>query len=243
MRFDRRAPAGVTLRALATLQTVGIIERGEVGGAVGAFGVTEALDLLEWKRTIFAAYEDVRATADSESAWERWRATRDYLYRAHPQSPLPESMRGSFGGCRFHPYDPSFRVVGAVEDLPAEPRPLAVSSGGVFSFTRIGVVRFDLAGGQQELELTWNDGYGGGLFLAFRDTTSGATTYGGGRYLFDTVKGADLGIDRDAGTIVLDFNFAFNPSCSYDPRWACPLAPQANDLSVAVTVGELAPAG
>ena len=91
---------------------------------------------------------------------------------------------------------------------------------------------------EHELELNWNDGYGGGIFVAFTDETSGDSTYGGGRYLIDTVKGADLGFDRTAGTAVLDFNFAFNPSCSYDARWACPLAPAANRLPIAVTAGE-----
>ena len=89
-----------------------------------------------------------------------------------------------------------------------------------------------------ELELSWNDGYGGGIFLAFSDDTTGGTTYGGGRYLIDTVKGADLGFDGEARTVVLDFNFAYNPSCSYDPRWTCPLAPAANRLPLAVTAGE-----
>ena len=96
-------------------------------------------------------------------------------------------------------------------------------------------------GVEHELELTWNDGYGGGIFLAFTDETSGTTSYGGGRYLIDTVKGADLGFDRENHTAVLDFNFAFNPSCSYDPRWACPLAPPANRLPIAVTAGEQHP--
>jgi uncharacterized protein (DUF1684 family) len=61
---------------------------------------------------------------------------------------------------------------------------------------------------------------------------------GGGRYLFDTVKGSDLGFDRTRSEIVLDFNFAYNPSCSYDPRWACPLASQANVLPIEIAAGE-----
>jgi uncharacterized protein (DUF1684 family) len=83
------------------------------------------------------------------------------------------------------------------------------------------------------------DGYAGGLFLSFRDATSGKETYGAGRYLFDTAKGADLG--GEGGRLVLDFNFAYNPSCSYDPRWACPLAPPENRLPVAVRAGERTP--
>ena len=66
-------------------------------------------------------------------------------------------------------------------------------------------------------------------------TTGGS--YGGGRYLLDTVKGADLGGDGDA--LVVDLNFAYAPSCAYDPAWACPLAPAGNRVEVAVPVGEL----
>jgi uncharacterized protein (DUF1684 family) len=87
-----------------------------------------------------------------------------------------------------------------------------------------------------ELELYWLEGYGGGVFLPFRDATAGAETYGAGRYLLDTVKGSDLGMQD--GRLVLDFNFAYNPSCSYDDRWACPLAPPANRLEAVIRAGE-----
>ena len=86
----------------------------------------------------------------------------------------------------------------------------------------------------------WLASYGGGVFVPLKDSTAGATTYGGGRYLIDTVKGADLG--GHDGTLVLDFNFAYNPSCAYDPMWACPLAPAGNVVDAAVTAGELVPA-
>ena len=82
--------------------------------------------------------------------------------------------------------------------------------------------------------------------MPLRDRTSGHATYGGGRYLIDTAKGADLGSGTDetsAATLVLDFNFAYHPSCTYDPAWACPLAPPGNVLDVEVPVGELMPAG
>jgi uncharacterized protein len=95
---------------------------------------------------------------------------------------------------------------------------------------------FDLYGYSLKLNLYWFRSYGGGLFLSFRDSTSGKQTYGGCRYLLDTVKGADLGASD--GRLVLDFNFAYQPSCSYDPRWICPLAPAANRMTVAVLAGE-----
>ncbi|HEX2048996.1 MAG TPA: DUF1684 domain-containing protein, partial [Actinomycetota bacterium] len=124
---------------------------------------------------------------------------------------------------------------------PAEPvtYDIATSTESSYSFTRFGVARFELRGRALELEVYWLEGYGGGVFLPFRDATSGAQTYGGGRYLLDTVKGADLGHDGDR--LVLDFNFAYNPSCAYDPRWTCPLAPPRNRLDVAVHAGERAP--
>ena len=95
---------------------------------------------------------------------------------------------------------------------------------------------FELAGREQSLDLYWLDGYGGGVFLSFADATSGTETYGACRYLLDTVKGSDLG-ERD-GRLVLDFNFAYNPSCAYDPRWVCPLAPPGNRLPEPIRGGE-----
>ena len=80
------------------------------------------------------------------------------------------------------------------------------------------------------LAVYWLEGYGGGLWLPFADATSGASTYGGGRYLYDTIKGADLGVSERA--IVLDFNYAYNPSCAYDERWSCPLSPPREPLAV-----------
>jgi uncharacterized protein (DUF1684 family) len=85
-------------------------------------------------------------------------------------------------------------------------------------------------------------GYAGGLFIPFRDATNGAETYGAGRYLVDASKSADLGGDPVTGTMILDFNFAFQPSCAFDPRWACPLAPPENRLDIAIRAGERLPA-
>jgi len=75
------------------------------------------------------------------------------------------------------------------------------------------------------------------LFLPFRNATSGQKTYGGGRYLYDTIKGADLGIEAEE--IGLDFNYDYNPSCAYNnTQWVCPLAPPENRLPFAVEAGE-----
>jgi uncharacterized protein len=203
----------------------------------GGRSVRDTLDLLDWKRRVFALYEEVRGSEAPERAWELWRAVRDELIRTHGQSPIRDAeARAAYTGPDYFPYDPVFRVLAEVE--PADPERVVIeaSADGSYSFTRFGTARFDLAGEQCRIALYWLEGYGGGVFLPFRDATSGTTTYGACRYLLDTVKGADLGT-RD-GRLVLDFNFAYNPSCSYDPTWVCPLAPPENRLSVAVEAGE-----
>lgn len=199
----------------------------------------DLLDLLDWKRRIFALYAEVRAAADPEPAWRRWREGRDELFRTHPQSPLPEPARPAFPGVVYYAYDPAMRVLAQVEEAEPERLSVTTSRDGTYGFTRFGTARFELVGEERSLDLLWLEGYGGGVFLPFRDATSGRETYGAGRYLLDTVKGADLG--NEDGRLVLDFNFAYNPSCVYDPRWDCPLAPPANRLPLPVRAGERLP--
>jgi uncharacterized protein len=192
--------------------------------------VTDTLTLLDWKRSVFDLYASVRKLPPDEG-WLLWRATRDELFRSHPQSPSP-----GYSGLVYYDYDPDARVLAELEDVEAAPQPIETSGPEPMLFRPLGRARFTLGGEELALELDWLESYGGGLFVSFRDTTSGRETYGGGRYLLDTVKGADLG--EDDGRLVLDFNFAYNPSCSYDPSWVCPLAPPANRLPVAIEAGE-----
>lgn len=201
---------------------------------------SDRLDLLDWKRRIFAVYGDVRESSDPRAGWDQWRAVRDELFGGHPQSPIPAAEREAFKALAYYDYDPDARVLADVEDAEPEHFDIQTSGdGGTYGFTRFGVGRFELLGKQLSLDLYWLDGYGGGIFLSFRDTTSGRETYGACRYLLDSVKGADLGTED--GRLVLDFNFAYNPSCAYDPRWVCPLATPANRLAVPVRAGERLP--
>ena len=195
----------------------------------------ETLALLDWKRRVFSVYAAVRAL-EPEAGWRLWRETRDELFRAHPQSPLPADRRASFDGLEYWPYDPQARVLAELEDVEAAPEPMETSGTEAILFRPFARASFELGGERLSLEVAWLAAYGGGVFLSFRDATSGTDSYGGGRYLLDTVKGADLGDEE--GRLVLDFNFAYNPSCSYDPGWVCPLAPPANRLAVAVEAGE-----
>jgi uncharacterized protein (DUF1684 family) len=194
------------------------------------------LDLLDYRRRVHALYARVREDPDPAHAFAAWVAERDDLFARHPQSALPPERRAGFGGLSYFAYDPRGRV--PAEVAAAERRRLDVpsSDGEVMALERVGVARFALDDAPCELELYWLLGYGGGLFVPFADATAGRETYGAGRYLLDTIKGADLGM-RD-GRLILDFNLAYNPSCSYDPRWTCPLAPPANRLAIPVALGE-----
>jgi uncharacterized protein len=190
----------------------------------------DRLDLLDWKRRIFALYAEVRATDDPAAAWGHWCDVRSELYRTHPQSPRVG------GDPVYYDYDPSLRFEGSVRAVDLALLEIPGSAGSVTRFTRFAVARF----AEHELELYWLDAYGGGIFLPFGDETNGSDTYGAGRYLLDTVKGADLGGGED--TLVLDFNFAFNPSCAWEDAWPCPLTPRANRLAVRIEGGERIPA-
>ncbi len=204
----------------------------------------EQLWLADWRRRVSELYADVRATAatDPEEAWDTWRAEREALYRGHPGSPLPAGERDGFRA-RHWPYDPSLRFSLRVEPQPAglpagDALTLPSSGPEALSFRRAGGLTLPFAAGPRHLALYWIEGYAGGLFLPFRDATGGLTTYGAGRYVLDTAKGADLGGDPAAGTLVVDLNFAYQPSCAFDPRWTCPLAPPENRLDLPVEAGE-----
>ena len=181
-------------------------------------------------------YASVRSARDPRTAWQAWRAERDLLFEQHPQSPLPAEARSSFQGLSYFDYDPEMRVTAELAESDNERREMPTSAGDPMVFDRFGSARFELDGRELTLDVYWLAVYGGGIFLPFKDPTSGDSTYGAGRYLLDTIKGADLGTSGDR--LVLDFNFAYNPSCSYDPRWACPLAPPANVLPVEIPAGE-----
>jgi uncharacterized protein (DUF1684 family) len=208
-------------------------------GAVGGRLAPVTLTLLDWRRRVAALYADVRATEDPQAGWQLWRAGRDALIGGHPDSPVDAGARASFSGLPFAPYDPALRFVVPVDtDVAPERREVPTAADGVVVLDRIGRVTLDQVG---RLDVWWIGGYGGGVFLPLRDGSAGTTTYGGGRYLLDTVKGADLG--GDGGRLVVDLNFAYHPSCTYDPRWSCPLPQDGNRLDAAVTAGEQLPPG
>ena len=195
-------------------------------------------ELLDYRRAVAGLYVAVREGGlDPVATCQCFRAGRDHLFRTHPQSALSPERRPDFGGLRYFDYDPAYRFVLPV-DTAVEPLLVEADLGddGLIRLQRFGRVRFTLAGQNLSLSLYWVMGYGGGIFLPFRDLTNNHETYGGGRYVLDTIKHADLG--QQDGRMVIDFNYAYNPSCAYDERWVCPLAPVENRLGVRVEAGE-----
>lgn len=197
-----------------------------------------SLALVDYRRAVAEHYQAVRQGASPPvERWHRWRSQRDQLFRHHSQSPLTQEDRRRFSGLDYFPYDPAYRFKLKLEPTPSGPG-LAVQleTDGHLSLQRLGQVRFEIGAAPALLNVYWLEGYGGGVFLPFRDSSNGQTTYGGGRYLLDSIKGADLGGNADQ--LIIDFNFAYNPSCAYQPRWHCPLAPTENWLGVAIEAGE-----
>jgi uncharacterized protein len=196
------------------------------------------LHLADWRRKVMEMYAHVRRGPDAAHA-ERalwFRQERDCLFRTHPQSPLTAEERGEFTGLNYFPNDAAWRLNGQIELLEATETFQTQLPDGVVSYTRIARIYFDTEVASATLNLYWIGGYGGGLFLPFKDGTNGDESYGGGRYLYDTIKGADLGAGERE--IVLDFNYSYNPSCAYHSRWICPLSPPENTLAFRVVAGE-----
>jgi hypothetical protein len=199
---------------------------------------SEFEQLLDYRRSVANIYADLRRSdLSDEETCRRFRAQRDHLFASHPQSALSEVQRANFKALPYYPYDPKWRLVLPVNTkVEQETIKVELQGDGLVRMQRFGQIEFEVAGRAVSLSLFWVMGYGGGIFLPFRDLTNEETTYGGGRYLLDTIKHADLG--HEDNRLVIDFNYAYNPSCAYNPRWHCPLAPRENWLPVAISAGE-----
>lgn len=198
-----------------------------------------SFDLWDYRCLVHESYRSAREGGSGEETWLAWRKARDELFASHSQSAVNPEDRLVFRGLPYFPYNPGWRF--EVDADPVNGQKLANRHSRLdeTGFRRFGRVRFVADGTEVSLTLYWLDSYGGGVFLPFRDATSESETYSGGRYLLDTVKGADLG--HKDNRLVLDFNYAYHPSCVYSPRWSCPVAPKENWLAVSIRAGERLP--
>ncbi|KAA3645090.1 MAG: DUF1684 domain-containing protein [Chloroflexi bacterium] len=197
--------------------------------------------LAHYRREVSDLYSELRnSSASPQERWQLWHQKRDALLHEHSQSALSEEQKASFNGLEYFDYDPSLHFVLEIDQkVESQIFEVPLQDDGLMKMQRFGQIRFEIADQPVELSLFWILGYGGGIFLPFRDETNKTgETYGGGRYLLDTIKHADLG--EEQGKLVIDFNFAYNPSCAYNPMWHCPLAPKENWLPVPIQAGEKA---
>ena len=203
--------------------------------------VRDHLELVDWRRRVGDLYR-----LGGPNALLEFRRRRDELFRTHPQSPIPASDRPRFRGLRYFAPDPAFRVPARLRPFETQ-EAIEIDTGGedgVIRYLRVGRLEFEVREEPGTLTVLALVAYGSGLFAPFTDVTSGSETYGGGRYLFDTPKDTDglsLEVTPGSDEVVIDFNYACNPSCVYDARWACPLAPAENRLRFAVRAGEMMP--
>lgn len=232
MRADARArPAAAPVTAPVIAPVV---------APVTTSTVQDAIDLADWRRHVGDLY---RLDGAGDAAIAEFRSRRDELFKTHPQSPIENDERSHFEGLRYFEPDPAYRVKARM--VPGAGDELVIDTGGddgAIRYRRVGKLIFELNGEECALTVLSLVQYAGGLFVPFKDATSGHETYGGGRYLFDTAKDTDglvLTVAPGSSDVTIDFNYAYNPSCVYSPLWACPLAPPENTLKVAVRAGEL----
>ena len=161
-----------------------------------------------------------------------FRKAKDQYFGGEQDSPLTPEQRKRFRGLQYFPENPELRFVLSVEEFPSDARDviqMATSSGEAAPHLRWGQLKFEVDGTPVVLTVYGNVD-GNEYFLPFMDVTTGEESYSGGRYL-------DLPAAEE-GRLLVDFNYAYNPYCAYNPDWSCPIPPIENRLPVAITAGE-----
>lgn len=178
---------------------------------------------------------EASSTSDYEQTVMQDRVQRDMQMR-EKESVLPPDRREAFRGLNFYEVDPAYRFVVPLQRATTpDTVMIAESTGGVRSQVRVGQVTAPLPTGKEELVVFrgQSDDPRGRLWIPFADSTNGHTTYKGGRYV-------DLQT-ADGDSVVVDFNRAYNPTCTYNPDFACPLPPPENRIDAPVPAGEKNP--
>jgi len=151
---------------------------------------------------------------------------------------LTEEERKKFIEMAGHPFFPIDKKFSIMADFEAYENPERI--GFKTSTTRIaeykvyGKADFTLEGKSFSLLLYQSvktyPGYEDYLFLPFTDLTSGAESYGGGRYI-------DVRIPEDKTKIVIDFNLSYHPYCAYTSGYSCPIPPPENYIDHRIEAG------
>ncbi|CAM1343934.1 DUF1684 domain-containing protein [Tenacibaculum amylolyticum] len=156
------------------------------------------------------------------------------------KSPLTKKGLKNFKGLDFFPINEKFKVVAKLTETPdGKVFNFPTTTSRVAKYKKYGIINFTIDGKDFQLDIYKDPDpkpkYKDHLFLPFLDLTNGKTSYGGGRFIdvLTTDKKGD-------GTIVIDFNEAYNPYCAYSDRYSCPITPRDNRLDIAVEAGVMA---
>jgi hypothetical protein len=156
------------------------------------------------------------------------RREKDEFFATSPHSPIPPHAQDGFTGLDYYPPDPELRFPVPIEAIDPEPVTIGTTTGEERVYHKVAIATITIDGSEVPLSL-YSTGHPG-LFLPFRDATSGKETYGAGRYL-------DLE-PNDDGTVTIDFNYAYSPFCAYNNAYSCALPPYDNWFDVPIRAGE-----
>ncbi|MBT1703437.1 DUF1684 domain-containing protein [Chryseosolibacter indicus] len=153
------------------------------------------------------------------------------------ESPLLPKDKKRFKGLNYYPIDLKYRVQAKFRRTENEPLfKMKTTTTRLPEYTKYGEVTFSIDSTSYTLEVYQSPeimkrpGYEDYLFIPFTDLTNGEETYEVGRYLeFRIPKSED---------VIIDFNLCYNPYCSYNPNYSCPIPPAPNQLPIAIPVGE-----
>src|ERR1700737_1010841 len=170
----------------------------------------------------------VKSVSDPEL--KSFRTEKDRVFSKDPHSPLLPGQRRAFKGLAYFEENPRLVIHGTIDrNVEAGEVRMATSAGDEQVYQRYGVVRFAVDGQPTDVTL-YRPEDSNELFIPCRDATAGKETAGAGRYLELHAHGDD---------VTIDFNYAYNPNCAYDPSWSCPVPPPENWLKVPIRAGEI----
>ncbi len=165
-----------------------------------------------------------------------FRKQRNEFFKNHPRSPLKEGDKSKFDHLNYYPIDFKYRFQGAIERYNLDIRnpdyyvTFLTNKGTKKRYVRYGQFKFIQGGKNHNLQI-YKSKLSDTLFIPFKDKTNGKETYSGGRYL-----DAEIVVPEYEAT--LDFNMAYNPSCAYNEKFICAIAPGENALNTEIFVGE-----
>ncbi len=187
--------------------------------------------------TLFATGQDFLSKKQYKAAIRAERAEKDMVFETADKSPIAPADRAEFRGLNYFKPDPSYKIMARLEIFSnpdtikmvttTDRRPLYLVFGEAQFKLKNNEFRLTI---YRNIDLMTKPGFESYLFLPFTDLTSGAASYGGGRYI-------DLELKND-GLVEIDFNRAYNPYFVYNKKYSCPVPPEGNFLNTAIKAGE-----